>query len=307
MQRNTGDTQSITVEYGFLDNAKDAQKLKDNYIDYADAVIRALLEYTGYSNEANTYTVKKGDSLWSIAKKFNVTVNEIKELNNLTTNNLSIGQVLKIPTNEKEVVGNTYIVKSGDTLYSIASKYGVSVNEIKDLNNLTNNTLTIGKSLIIPTKSEVNDTNTYIVKSGDTLYSIAIRYNTTVDNLKSLNNLATNTLSLGQVLKVPTKVVIDTNKDNIYTVKSGDTLYSIANKYGVSVNDIKQLNNLTTNTLSVGQNLIIPTTLDEVIYIVKRGDNLYSIANKYNTTIDSIKQKNNLTSNLLSIGQTLII
>ena len=64
MQRNTGDTQSITVEYGFLDNEKDAQKLKNNYIDYTDAVIRALLEYIGYSTTGNTYTVKKGDTLF---------------------------------------------------------------------------------------------------------------------------------------------------------------------------------------------------------------------------------------------------
>ena len=107
MQRNTGNTQSITVEYGFLDNINDANKLKNNYIDYTDAVIRALLEYIGYSGGENTYTVKSGDSLWSIAKKFNVSVQELKDINNLTGNLLNIGQVLVIPQEEEEISGNT--------------------------------------------------------------------------------------------------------------------------------------------------------------------------------------------------------
>lgn len=306
MQRNTGDTQSITVEYGFLDNVKDAQKLKNNYIDYTDAVIRALLEYIGYSGGKNTYTVQKGDSLWSISKKFGVTVDELKASNNLTSNNLSIGQVLNIPTKQNEVIGNTYTVKSGDTLYSIANNYGVTINEIKNLNNLTSNILTVGQSLIIPSSTTM-DENVYTVKNGDTLYSIANKYNTTVDNLKSLNNLTSNSLSIGQKLKVPSSPLINPDNNTSYIVKSGDTLYSIANKYNVTVNDIKNLNNLTSNNLSVGQMLNIPTELDEIIYIVKSGDNLYSIANKYNTTVDSIKRKNGLTSNLLNIGQTLLI
>jgi len=305
MQRNTGDTQSITVEYGFLDNTDDAIKLKNNYIDYTDAVIRALLEYIGYSSGENTYTVQSGDSLWSIAKRFGISVQEIKDINNLTSNLLNIGQVLVIPQVEEEISGNTYKVQNGDTLYSIASKYDVSVQEIKDINNLTTNLLNIGQVLIIP-QEEISD-NIYTVQSGDTLYSIAVQYNTTVDNLKSLNNLTTNTLSIGQVLNVPTGTIIDTGNNVTYKVQSGDTLYSIANEYGVSVQELKVANNLTSNILSLGQILNIPTEIDENIYVVKSGDNLYAIANKYNTTVDDIKRKNGLTSNLLSIGQTLII
>ena len=127
-----------------------------------------------------------------------------------------------------------------------------------------------------------------------------------MDNLKSLNNLSSNILSIGQTLKVPTNVIVDTN-NNVYVVKSGDNLYSIALRYDVSVDELKELNNLTSNILSIGQILKIPTELDENIYIVKKGDNLYSIANRYNTTVDEIKRKNNLVSNILSIGQTLII
>ena len=306
MQRNTGNTQSITVEYGFLDNLNDANKLKNNYIDYTDAVIRALLEYIGYSGGENTYTVKSGDSLWSIAKKFNVSVQELKDINNLTSNLLNIGQVLVIPQEEEEVIGNTYIVKSGDSLWEIANKYNVSVQELKEINNLTSNLLNIGQVLIIP-QQETNTGNTYVVKSGDSLYKIATQYNTTVDNLKSLNNLSSNILSIGQVLKVPSSTIVDTNNTTTYVVKRGDTLYSIALDYNVSVDELKNINNLTSNLLNIGQVLKIPTELDETIYVVKSGDNLYSIANRYNTTVDEIKRKNGLTTNLLNIGQTLII
>ena len=305
MQRNTGNTESITVEYGFLDNPDDAIKLKNNYIDYTDAVIRALLEYIGYSTGENTYTVKSGDSLWSIAKKFNVTVQELKEVNRLSSNLLNVGQVLTIPQQEEEIEGNTYTVKQGDSLYKIATQYGVTVQELKDINRLSSNILSVGQKIIIPQNNEVYD-NTYIVKQGDSLYKIATQYNTTVDNLKSLNNLSSNILSIGQTLKVPTNVIVDTN-NNVYVVKSGDNLYSIALRYDVSVDELKELNNLSSNILSIGQILKIPTELDENIYIVKKGDNLYSIANRYNTTVDEIKRKNNLSSNILSIGQTLII
>ena len=82
-------------------------------------------------------------------------------------------------------------------------------------------------------------------------------------------------------------------------------MYSIANAYNTSVNELKKYNNLTSNLLSIGQVLKIPT--GTTTYVVKKGDSLYSIANKYNTTVENIKNKNNLTSNLLSIGQVLII
>ena len=89
-----------------------------------------------------------------------------------------------------------------------------------------------------------------------------------------------------------------------YKVKKKDTLYGIASRYGISVNDLKNANNLTSNTLSIGQVLVIPGSN---IYTVKSGDTLYSIARNNNVTVDAIKRANNLTSNLLSIGQKLII
>ena len=210
---------------------------------------------------------------------------------------------------------NIYIVKSGDSLYSIARKYNTTVDEIKKLNNLSSNVLSIGQVLKIPssessnTDSNTGTTNTYVVKSGDSLYSIARKYNTTVDEIKRLNNLSSNVLSIGQVLKIPSSESSNTDSNtgttNTYVVKSGDSLYSIARKYNTTVDEIKRLNNLSSNVLSIGQVLKIPSGSSTNTYIVKSGDNLYSIARKYQITVDELKKLNNLNSNLLSIGQVL--
>ena len=313
MQRDTGDTQSLTIEYGFLDNAADAAKLKNNWQTYTDAVVDAVLEYLGVTSGGESYTVKSGDSLWSIAKKFGISVEELKSANNLSGNLLSVGQTLKIPREEVEVDGDyiVYTVKRGDSLYSIANQYDLTVNELINYNNLSSTTLSIGQQILIPTNTEEepNTGNTYTVKSGDTLYKIADRYNTTVMDIMALNNLKTSILSVGQVLKIPsgqTNETPNTGTTTQYVVQRGDSLYSIANKYGTTVNEIKALNNLTSNNLSIGQTLRIPSS-GTINYVVKSGDNLYSIAAKYNTTVNAIKEKNGLTSNNLSIGQILVI
>ena len=155
------------------------------------------------------YTVKKGDSLWTIARQYDTTIAAIKELNNLTSNVLSIGQQLYIPTSgstdntpdtdtQDEVI---YIVQRGDSLWLIAQKYNINVNDLKQANNLTSNTLQIGDKLIIPGQSS-STMNTYVVQPGDSLWLIARNNNTTVEQLKLLNNLTSNTLQIGQVLRL---------------------------------------------------------------------------------------------------------
>ena len=202
-----------------------------------------------------------------------------------------------------------YIVKKGDTLYSISRKLGVSVNELKGYNNLTNNTLSIGQYLKIP-QEEISDepgTEYYIVKSGDTLWSIAKNNNLTVSELKNINNLKSNALSIGQKLLLKEENMDTSVTENAYIVKKGDTLYQIAQKNNTTVNELKSLNNLSSNTLSIGQKLILPSNNSTISYIVKKGDTLYQIAQKYNTTVNTLKNLNNLTSNTLSIGQKLIL
>jgi len=117
--------------------------------------------------------------------------------------------------------------------------------------------------------------------------------------------LTSSNLSIGQKLLLPANDLKDSIQDNVYIVKSGDTLYKIANKFGITVDDLKQTNNLVGNSLSIGQELIIPgeSVTEEKIYIVKSGESLYSIANKYGVTVNELKDLNNLISNNLSIGQ----
>lgn len=316
IHRNTGNLEPLIVEYGFIDNTKDVEFLKENYKELAEAVISAVANYIGVPYTppegitTNTYVVQKGDSLYSIANKLGTTVSELKKENNLTSNTLQIGEVLRIPTKEiYEGEENVYIVQKGDTLYSIAAANNTTVDELKKANNLTSNILSTGQLLKIP--SALLPESTYIVKKGDSLYSIANKYNTTVDELKRINNLTSNILSIGQVLKLPSDKVSDIEKEENtinYTVQKGDSLYSIARKYSTTIDKIKDLNNLTTNLLSIGQVLLIPTDTNlETTYTVQKGDSLYSIAKKYDTTVDRLKQLNNLKSNLLSIGQILIV
>ena len=311
IHRDTGITQPVIIEYGFLDSTEDdVSQLKNNYKSYANAVARAILEYAGiiYDQEG-TYTVKAGDSLWSIAKKYNTTVDEIKKINNLQNNLLSVGQILKIPveTSESEEY-KIYIVKKGDTLYSIARNNNITVDELIAYNNLKNNSLSIGQQLLIPITiiSGVNGNyDTYTVKKGDSLYKIAKDYGLSVEELKRINNLQTSLLNIGQVLKIPKSETVESSNYIEYVVKAGDSLYKIANNYNIDVDDLKKYNNLDSNLLSIGQIIRIP--LENNIYVVKAGDSLYSIAKNNNTTVEKLKSNNNLTSNLLSIGQILII
>ncbi len=259
---NTKNNQTLAIYYGYADNSSDANFLKNNYENLAEAVVKSIANYANVSytpvDKEGYYVVKKGDSLWSIASKNNTTVDNLKKLNNLSSNNLSIGQVLKLTestgssSDSNQTNNNIYTVKKGDSLWSIANANNTTVNELKSANNLSSNNLSIGQKLIIPSKNNTVDKIIYTVKKGDSLWLIANRYNTTVDKIKSENNLKSNTLSIGQVLVIPSSENYIT-----YTVQKGDSLWLIANKYNTTVDKLKKLNNLSSNNLSIGQKLII--------------------------------------------------
>lgn len=213
IHRNTGNTQPLIVEYGFIDDTpQQNQFLNNNYKELAEAVIKSILEYKNlpYSppktNSQINYIVKKGDTLYKIASQYNTTVDILKKINNLSSNILSIGQKIKLPSTEIINIPaslETYTVKSGDTLYSIAKKFDTTVDKIKSQNSLNADALTVGQMLKIPSVISVtkpSKTNVYTVEPGDTLYSLAREFNTTVNNLKSLNNLITNNLVIGQTI-----------------------------------------------------------------------------------------------------------
>ena len=270
--RQTEPLQSLLVEYGFIDNVKDSKKLQNNLLDYVEGVVKAIADYANVpynppidnNQDENVYIVKAGDTLYSISKKLNTTVDELKNANGLTNNTLAIGQILLIPgfyDNEPEINYKQYVVQPGDTLYKIAQNNNITVDELKNINNLTNNTISINQILNIPITDNsetapVENMNIYTVQPGDTLYKIAMLNNTTVDELKRLNNLNDNILSIGQQLVLPGN---NANIDYInYTVQRGDSLYSIAKAYNITVGKLKEANNLTSNLLLIGQNLFIP-------------------------------------------------
>jgi len=228
-------------------------------------------------NNMFMYTVQKGDSLYSIAKKYNTTVSELQKLNYLTNTNLSIGQVIRIPEMYFDMDNMNlpnyinYTVKKGDTIYSIAKNNNIDVKTLMSDNALVNTNLSIGQILRIR------------LSSGQTI-EVEECFGPSYTPPKSYSN-----------------------NEIVYTVKKGDNLYSIAKEYNTSVSTLLNINNLKNANLVIGQQLKIPSSSSNTTYIVKSGDSLYSIAKKYNTTVDSIKSKNSLTSNNLSIGQKLII
>ena len=211
------------------------------------------------------------------------TISKVYQLRSSTNTNLDYYEILRNINNDKAIM-------------------------IKYSNNILNNN-TLANTIFQSINTFIGNSNTYTIKSGDSLYALAKRFNTTIDEIKRINNLTSNLLSIGQKLIIPSS----NNNPNIpsnettYTVKSGDSLYALSKKYNTTVDEIKRINNLNSNLLSIGQILIIPSSNSAIKYAVIKGDSLYSIAKKFNTTIDEIKRINNLNSNLLSIGQQLII
>ena len=268
IHRETGKTEPLLIEYGFIDSPQDdVTQLKNNLLNYAEGVVRAVADYAEvpYQSPAgsNYYTVKPGDSLWKIANQYGFSVDDIILANNLQSNILNIGQSLKIPKEEEIKPGEyaVYTVQKNDSLWKIANQFGITVDQIKKANNLTQNDLYIGQKLYIPDTNEdlsSEDSNiqdvTYIVQSGDSLWNIAKKYNISVNELKEYNNLTSNLLSIGQKLSIP-----NTNDYKTYTVQAGDSLWKIANMYGITVDDLIKINNLNNNLLSIGQVLLIPS------------------------------------------------
>ncbi|QCI86731.1 LysM peptidoglycan-binding domain-containing protein [Vagococcus zengguangii] len=208
--------------------------------------------------------------------------------------------------------------------YATDTSYGTKLNAIIEQYNLTKY-----DSSSVENNDLASNNDEHIVASGDTLYSIAIKYHTTVSNIKIWNKLSSDTIYIGQKLLVsqensPSQENIDSNKPNsndnqldtsVYSVKKGDTLYSISKKANTTVANLKKWNKLSSDIIFVGQSLKIcsnslgqdPSTTSKVYYKVKAGDTLYSISKKYNTTVLKLKNWNKLSSDIIFVSQNLII
>lgn len=236
------------------------------------------------------YTVQAGDSLWKISVANNVTIADLKTWNQLKDDRIYVGQKLTLlPPHAHET---TYTVQSGDSLSTIAKKFNLLIADIKIRNQLTSDVVSVGQKLMIPT--ERGTYTTHVVKSGETLSLIARDYQISVTDLKTWNNLSSDTIYVNQKLYV-TKPATSTNPPSqpeeqaqeptqeaiMHKVQSGDTLSAIALKYGTTVASIKSLNNLSSDTIYVGQILKVtngtnpapaaPDRLKDALFPLKTG------------------------------------
>lgn len=243
-----------------------------------------------------------------------------------------------------------YTVQSGDTLSGIALKFSTTSSKLAQLNSISNpNLIYVGQHLLVNQSSNSNSsssgqsssttTNTeasaasYTVKSGDTLSGIASQYNTTVNQIVSLNQLSNpNLIYVGQVLKLKNSQTTNSSSSSssstaattagTYTVKAGDTLSAIASRYSTSSSTLASLNSLSNpNLIYVGQVLKVSsnastssstsssansTVTTAASYTVKSGDTLSAIAAKYGTTYQALASTNSISNpNDIYVGQVI--
>lgn len=242
-----------------------------------------------------------------------------------------------------------HVVKKGETLGGISNKYGVSVANLKSWNGLKTNVIPVGKKLKIVTSEAVavskptpvkpapshtkdsiktspvltveSNIKLHTVEKGESLSLIAGKYETSADQLKQWNNLESDSIQIGQKLIVSTQTEEADSEEPIftnYTVLKGDTVYTIAKKFGVNTEDVISWNQLADNSLQIGMLLKIAGTHEpastqtvakpvsqekpvvvkqETHYVVKKGDSLFSISQKIpGVTVADLKKWNGISS-----------
>jgi len=291
------------------------------------------------SYKTESYQVQRGDTLYSIAAQSKISLTELAQLNKLSNSSgLQVGQTIKIPAGS--TVPESYTVQSGDSLSAISAKYNLGMDYIANINGINRNTgLRVGQRLKLsgeePVASKVEakiekvsaekqntekQTDTHVVKSGETLSSIAKKYHLQLDYLASLNGLSrTSTVRVGQRLKIEgdlpkpetkveaaiPKAAKPSRNTEAYTVKPGESLNAIANRSGVTVAELAALNDLNARaSLRVGQQIVVPKTVAD--YKIKRGDTLIGLANRYGVDTGKLAEMNDIQTNTqLRIGEVI--
>jgi membrane-bound lytic murein transglycosylase D len=314
------------VQYELDKREKVKQNWKSNYI-------KDSLAYVSASNtKVKYYKVRRGDNLGDIAKKNDVAVSDLKKWNHLKGNSVAAGKSLKImlDVNTDSRTGLASNAAKNKALIAADSPKvattDVKTNSIEKMDTLVSNA-----------------TNFYIVQKGDNLNTIAKKHNITVADIQEWNHLSSTSVKLGASLQVAVPALESTAaavtvtapvlKDIQYEVQKGDNLGNIAKKFGTSVIDLKQWNNLQSNNLAVGNTLIVAknevaiitnnATVDsfkkkeittsstknaDTDYLVKKGDSLFSISKQYpGVTVSDLKKWNNITGDNLKPGMGLKI
>ena len=261
-----------------------------------------------YKDVVKYHKVKKGDNLGEISDKFGVTVAEVKKCNKLKGSNIIPGKSLKIIKNERVVTTVRRVVKNDKN-----AETDVALNE------------------------DEKPSDFYVVERGDNLFSIAKKFNVSLEDLKKWNNLED--LNVDQGIKLAVAGNEDSYNETVnkadvkiteHVVEKGENLGSIARKYDVAVSDIKDWNNLEDNNIQLGAKLVVgkkyvitsdnkntPSKKESIatndrnqvkLYYVKKGDSLFSIAKKYpGVSISDLKKWNGIKNESLKAGMKLKI
>ncbi|MDD4971460.1 MAG: LysM peptidoglycan-binding domain-containing protein [Paludibacter sp.] len=349
------------------------------------------------SQNNNTHSVKKGETLNSISRLYNISVDELKKINNSIKGKLHPGQKLKINqpvaiaknealaradvsdknetpaknelSDKKGTHGKvdetpkvtTHKVISGESLSGISKTYNVSVDELKKINNISNSNIHAGQELRLvpdaedrkqtfvaekPSKKQDSKidadekTVTHKVKKGENLGSIAKNNNTTVEELKRINNLSDSKIHQGQVLKINNGVepaaqhsiaeksdkkkdakIESKEKEVTHKIKKGESLISIAKDNNMSVDELKRINNINDSKIKSGQELKLSQTSERtssksakaehdfksIQYKVKSGESFYTIAKKYGCTVEDLKDWNSKSGSKIKVGEEIIV
>lgn len=277
------------------------------------------------------YTIRSGDTLFNLAMRYNTTVEAIMAINpGIDPNNLQIGQRICIPGSQAPPTrcpaGTfAYTIRSGDTLYNLAIRYNTTVEAIMRVNpGIDPNNLQIGQvicipgSVVPPPPTCPVGTFSYTIKSGDTLYQLAITYNTTVEAIMAVNpGINPNNLQIGQVICIPRGGMPVPPCDGFYyTVRPGDTLFSIAAAFNIPLSTLMAANpGVDPNNLQIGQQICIPKVMPPpiscpggTVYTVREKDNLGTILLRFNLSYMDLQAANpNVDLDMLKPGMQLCI
>ncbi|MCB0333413.1 MAG: LysM peptidoglycan-binding domain-containing protein [Bdellovibrionales bacterium] len=254
----------------------------------ADPRAKARADSTSSVYGGIVYRVRRGDSLGSIARKYKTTIANLREYNQLPDDLIRVGQRLvvkpaKSPPVKARVQSTsgtaTYTVKKGDTLFAIARNHRTTVSRLRSLNHMKGSSIRVGQKLSVPAfhasvpssspPQEVPEAptpetpSTHIVQQGDTLSGIAKRYGVSLSVLQKINKLRGSSIRIGQRLQLDSSGSESASSSNSqeksvsHTVRSGETLWSISRKYGVSMTYLIRKNGLSDSSIRVGQVLSI--------------------------------------------------
>jgi len=250
-----------------------------------------------------SYVVRSGDTLSEIAARYGVSLGALRDVNRISNDRIYPGQTLRFarPSEKKDEVEEAfeYVVRNGDNLSSIARRFDVGLELLRQLNRLKGDRIYPGQRLQLRPSSL--DEAVHMVRQGETLSSIALKYRMTAPELAALNDIEGSTIYAGQELRLKAAPA------HVHIVERGDALWEIAAAYGMSVRELKRLNGLSSDRIYSGQelHLSVKRPLLPDIYTVKAGDYLGRIARLHQMSVSELKRLNNMHASVIHPGEKL--